>query len=499
MTRHLIPTLLRCAGLTLALSGLIAHAAELGTPKPAAPPRKAASAPATHASRTADMPKAGTAAADAVAGTATPPKSARRAPGVESDRIHLAAVITPGIDEARRQAWLETLRALVGQHNNNSNTVNRPNGRSAPQAAWQLHVWELTGPSSGWAAQLEAQWKQQPVLALASGLGTLWQPVDAFCAQHKVPCWFPSVDAMPAPVGAQSLYFQAGVRLEAQVLARHLRELPPGRRPAKLVQFYRNDALGAAAAQALKEALAGGNVEVEYRALSTQQPEALDTALAAEPAGSAWMLWLRGADLARLAALPQPGATMFVSGRLAGSLKAVPEPWRARAAVVYPYALDRKGAPAAEDFLRWAQSRELALVDEAMQAEAFYGLQILGEALAEASTATLTPEWLLARDRALLAPGSQRRVSALFNDTPAPAEAASAVAIKEHTAVGRAANLRMLQAHATEGRDAATLYPQLVVEPGQPTASRGAYIVGFDPASRAPVARTAWIVPPPRP
>lgn len=470
MIRPLMPMLLRCAGLTLALSGLIAHAADLAPRKPAAP---AAAAPARHA------------------------------PGVEADRVHLAAVITPGIDEARRQAWLETLRALVGQHNNNSNTVNRPNGRSAPQAAWQLHVWELTGPSSGWPAQLEAQWKQQPVLALASGLGTLWQPVDAFCAQHKVPCWFPSVDAMPAPAGAQSLYFQAGVRLEAQVLARHLRELPPGRRPAKLVQFYRNDALGAAAARALKEALAGGNVEVEYRALSTQQPEALDAALAAEPAGSSWMLWLRGADLERLAALPPAPSpspsTVFVSGRLAGSLKAVPEAWRARAAVVYPYALDRKGAPAAEDFLRWAQTRELALVDEAMQAETFYSLQILGEALAEASTATLTPEWLLARGRALLAPGSLRRVSALFNDTPAPAEAASAVAVKQHTAVGRAANLRMLQAHATEGRDAATLYPQLVVEPGQATASRGAYIVGFDAASRAPVARTAWIVPAARP
>ncbi len=456
MIHALLTTLLRSAGLTLALSGLLAQAAA-----PSAPPR--------------------------------------RALGVEADRIHLAAVITPGIDEARRQAWLETLRALVGQHNSNSNSVNRPNGRSAPQAAWQLQVWELSGPSSGWAAQLEARWKQQPVLALVSGLGTLWQPVDAFCAQHKVPCWFPSVDTMPAPAGAQALYFQPGVRLEAQVLARHLRELPAGRRPAKLVQFYRNDALGAAAAQALKDALAGSGVEVAYRALSTQQPEALDAALAAEPPGASWMLWLRGADLERLASVPAPAATVFVSGRLAGALDAVPAGWRERSAVVYPYALDRKGAPAADEFMRWARSRELALVDAAMQAETFYSLQLLGEVLAESSTATLTPEWLLARGRALLAPGSVRRVGALFSDAPAPAEAASAVALKEHSAVGRAANLRMLQAHASESRDAPTLYPQLVVEPGQNIASRGAYIVGFDAASRAPVARSAWIVPGARP
>ena len=254
------------------------------------------------------MPKAGTAAADAVAGTATPPKSARRAPGVESDRIHLAAVITPGIDEARRQAWLETLRALVGQHNNNSNTVNRPNGRSAPAgglAAARLGahrpVQRLAGAARG-AVEAAA--------GAGAGLGT-W----ARCGSRSMPsarstrcragsrawmqCRRPSARAVALLPGWRAA---GGAGAGA-----HLRELPPGRRPAKLVQFYRNDALGAAAAQALKEALAGGNVEVEYRALSTQQPEALDAALAAEPAGSAWMLWLRGADLARLAALPQPG------------------------------------------------------------------------------------------------------------------------------------------------------------------------------------------------
>lgn len=490
---HFLNDALRC-GLAAALAAacLSVPAADFGPPRPAAPPRKA-SAPPQAAKRAETAKPTAPAAAPAGAGA-----SAKGGTAVEADRIHLAAVITPGIDEARRTAWLETLRALVGQHNNNSNTVNRPSGRSAPQAAWQLHVWELSGPSSGWAAQLETQWKKQPVLALASGLGTLWQPVDAFCQQHKVPCWFPSVDAMPATTGSHALYFQAGVRLEAAVLARHLRELPPARRPARLVQFYRNDALGAAAAQALKDALAGSEMAVEYRALSTQQPEALDAALAAEPAGAAWMLWLRGADLERLAALPQPAGHVFFSGRLAGSLAAVPAPWRERAAVVYPYAMDRKGAPAAEEFERWAQSRELALVDAAMQAETFYSLQILGEALAEASPTTLTPDWLLARGRALLSPGTARRVSALFG-APAPTEAASAVALREHTAVGRAANLRMLQALATESREATTLYPQLIVEPGQSIASRGAYIVGFDAASRAPVARTAWIVPSARP
>ena len=356
MSRHRILTRLQALGLALALAVPTVSAAEAGgTLRPAAAPRKAA---ASHAPRKVETQKAATAVAAAAS-------AAGVAAGVEAGKIHLAAVITPGIDPERRAAWFETLRAVVTQHNNNSNTVLRPaGGNSAPQPAWQLHVWELQGASTTWAAQLEAHWKKQPVLALASGLGTLWQPVDAFCQQRRVPCWFPSVDALPAQVGAHSLYFQAGVRLEAAVLARHLRELPAARRPAKLVQFYRNDALGHAAALALKETLSSTGIAVEYRALSTQQPEALDAAIAAEPAGAAWMLWLRGADLARLGALPLPAGATYFSGRMAGALSAVPPAWRERASVVYPYALDRKGAPAADEFVRWAQSRQLAVVDE---------------------------------------------------------------------------------------------------------------------------------------
>ena len=488
--RHRSPLHLLLLGLAFVLASPSSPAADTGNAlRPAAPPRKAA---ALHAPSKVVTRRA----APSVSAPASAPSLGA---GVESDKIHLAAVITPGIDAARRAAWFETLRAVVTQHNNNSNTVLRPaGGHSAPQLAWQLHVWELQGASATWPAQLEAHWRKQPVLALASGLGTLWQPVDEFCQQRRVPCWFPSVDALPARVGAYSMYFQAGVRLEAAVLARHFRELPAARRPARLIQFYRNDAIGHAAAQALKDGLAGTGIAVEYRALSIQQPEALEAAIAAEPAGSAWMFWLRAADLARLGPLASPAASTFFSGRLAGGLAAVPMAWRERASVVFPFALDRKGAPAADEFAQWAQSRQLDVVDEAMQAETFYGLQILADALAE-SQAGLTPDRLLARGRTLLAPGSSRRVAALFADgatrVAAKGEAPAPVSLREHTAVGRAANVRMLQAHASEHSVSTGLYPDLVLEPGRPVASNGAYIVGFDAAGQTPVARTAWIVP----
>ena len=43
---------------------------------------------------------------------------------------------------------------------------------------WHLHVWELSGLSATWPAQLEAHYRQQPVFALLSGVGRVeWSPV----------------------------------------------------------------------------------------------------------------------------------------------------------------------------------------------------------------------------------------------------------------------------------------------------------------------------------
>lgn len=435
----------------------------------------------------------------------TPARVPMAAPGVEAGTLHLAAVVTPGVDDARRSAWLATLRALVTQHNSSSDSVLRPGaaGLAAPDRAWQLHLWELDGPVSGWPAQLDALWRKQPVLAVAAGLGTQWQPVDAFCTRQKLPCWLPSVDLMPDQPGPFSVYYQPGLKLEAAVLARHLREMPPARRPQRLVQVYRNDALGHAAATALAEALANSGIAVDFRAVATATPQAVEAAITNEPAGTAWMLWLRRADLERLGALQAPAGGVWVSGRLAGQLAAVPTAWRAGAQVVYPWALPRDSKAGGSAFAAWAASRGVELVDEGMQAEAHFGLELLGEATLQLGR-DLQPAALLAKGRALLAAGASRQ-QALATAIVPPARAASAAddvapaSVRRHTAVGRASNLRLLQAHAQERGELPTPYPQLALEPGQPAASRGAFIVGYAAAQPERVeARSGWILAPTR-
>ena len=75
-----------------------------------------------------------------------------------------------------------------------------------------------------------------------------------------------------------SLYYSRGVALEADVLARHLRNQEK-KAPHRLLQVYRDDEVGRSAAQRLTEALHDSGIEIENRVLHGQEPSALKEAL----------------------------------------------------------------------------------------------------------------------------------------------------------------------------------------------------------------------------
>lgn len=89
---------------------------------------------------------------------------------------------------------------------------------------WELHVWELKGDESNWTAQLENYYKNQPVLAMVSGLSnSSWQPIHDFCERFEIACLLPNTDI---PVISENdfytAYFSKGLTLEAQALANYL-------------------------------------------------------------------------------------------------------------------------------------------------------------------------------------------------------------------------------------------------------------------------------------
>jgi hypothetical protein len=107
-----------------------------------------------------------------------------------------------------------------------------------------------------------------------------------------------------------SVYFSAGVLLEAKLLAARL---PAGTQ--HVVQVYREDDLGAAAAQSFPAAdgMRVDNYPLKIGADAAQ----LAAALAHATAGDALILWLRPEDLRQLPAAASPAST-WISGLMGG-------------------------------------------------------------------------------------------------------------------------------------------------------------------------------------
>jgi cytochrome c553 len=234
--------------------------------------------------------------------------SAEHSPGVDTEEIHFATVIQPGVAPERRRAMLDIMQAFVDDKASNSRSEEqrRSAGNMRMYRAyrkWVLHVWDLTGPSDNWGAQLEARYRQQPVFALVGGLGDAsWAPIHTFSERFEIPSVFPLVNVpVVAADNHYTFYLSKGVVLEADVLAAFLRGQGP---KGKLVQVHRaGDAAGLAAAQALTAArrAAGEDVPVDVVLEGSADAAFWDRVMASGPASVA--LWLSSADLK---SLPDP-------------------------------------------------------------------------------------------------------------------------------------------------------------------------------------------------
>ncbi len=160
--------------------------------------------------------------------------SVQQVPGVTDTVLHFATIITPDADPAKRAGMLDVLEHFVAEKNTfpfKPTPSMRTSGRTQYSKSmymanrhWELHVLQLTGPSTTWRAQLERHLAAEPVYAVLSGLaGTNWTPVHEFCEQNAIPCLFPNVEAPPvAEHDFYPVYYSKGVLLEAELMARSI-------------------------------------------------------------------------------------------------------------------------------------------------------------------------------------------------------------------------------------------------------------------------------------
>jgi len=287
---------------------------------------------------------------------------------------------------------------------------------------------------------LRAKLAAEPVFAVISGLaGRTWAPVHRFCQAAKLPCLLPNVELPVVSEGDfYPVYFSRGVLLEVDLMAGFLTRptAEGGARPAarRVVQVFRQDDIGLAAAHALEVAAKSAGMVVENRTLpvgSEDRIEVTNSVLGLKPEDSL-VLWLRPPDLAMLPPALPVVSSVLVSGTLGGLEQApLTALWRSHVHMAYPFDLP-EGRKVRMNFpLAWFKIKQLEVVSERVQTDTYIACGILAETLTDMLD-SFVPDYLVERVEGML---SHRLVNGY--------------------------------------------YPHLSLAPGQRFASKGGYIVRF--------------------
>jgi len=250
---------------------------------------------------------------------------------------------------------------------------------------WQLHVWELAGPPSSWEQQLREHIKAEPVFAVISGLaGETWEPVQKFCEDEAIPCLFPNVDdpGRGTGNGYYSVFFSQGVQLEADLIAHDITSRIPDLASHRLIQVFRPNDAGEAAAKSLAEKMQSTGITVRNQVLPAASAKG-DVAAAVSVAkqGDVLVLWLRPGDVAALG--PVGGAAaVYASSVMAGpDQPPFPADWRAQTRLAYPFDLPARRRVPVDYALGWFKIRRIPVTNLQLQADTFLACGILAETL----------------------------------------------------------------------------------------------------------------------
>lgn len=380
-------------------------------------------------------------------------------PGVSEDTLHFATVIAPDADPVARRGMLDVMQRFFIDKNEFIRGGKRPlqgNKEISFRVSrrWQLHVWELEGPPATWEQQLIAHQREEPVFAIVSGLaGKTWAPVHHFCEAQGIPCLFPNTDL---PVIAENdffpLYFSRGVLLEADLVADAVlktRRADP--RVRRVVQVFRPDDIGAAAAAALAARMKRAGLETLDRPLAAAGRANPELARIIGLLGSRdiLVLWLRPPDLALLPARAAKARQIVVSGLLGGMEGApLPAAWRGVVRMSYPLDLPESRKFRTDFPHAWFQIRQIPVVADRIQSDTYLACGILAETLV-GMLDSFVPEYLVESIESMLS----RRTLTGF-------------------------------------------YPRLGLAPRQRFASKGGYLVSLPASDVAnPLAEGGWRVP----
>ena len=375
-------------------------------------------------------------------------------PGVSDDTLHFATIITPDADPLARRGMLDVLERFFEDKNQfirGGRRVMQDHRTVAFRVTrrWQLHVWELKGPPESWQAQLHSRLAAEPVFAVISGLGgRTWEPVHRFCEQDAIPCLFPNMDL---PVVAERdfypVYFSRGVHLEADLIAA---AITGKERAQRVLQIFREDDIGAAAAQSLSAAVnKAGLLSLSRPVKAASAKDELPRIVQEAGPDDVLVFWLRRDDLLALPGAAPTARQVYISGLMDDfSGTSLPAAWRPLARMTYPVDLPKQRQFRTTFPHGWFRIRHIPVVADRVQSDTYLACGILAEALTDMLD-IFERDFLVERIEDMV---SRRALSGY--------------------------------------------YPRLGLAPGQRFASKGGYMVHFADADGADLAADGeWITP----
>jgi hypothetical protein len=322
-------------------------------------------------------------------------------PGVTEETLHIATVISDGTNAEDKEAFLSTITKFVAWYNQDINSQLEHPGFSPFYRSefkdsyrnWKLHVWELEGGRETWPQQLRAQYDNQPVFALVSGLVSgSFAPVDTFCNAQKLPCIFPNTElpSIGNPAQNYTLYFSRGLELEGKALAYHLLQQPPI--PTRIAQIHTSQAEGQTPARAFENYLTGQDPKATLTNREFSGSDELRNSIAAaarelepepehQPEDSLLVLW-PGTHFAQTVAalnefMPGHDRIMLPSGALEAALEKLSPELREKVRFTYPYEKPSGYHPRAYRIRAWMHTRGLAITSDRLQMQTYYALSQL--------------------------------------------------------------------------------------------------------------------------
>jgi len=309
-------------------------------------------------------------------------------PGVDEWTIRFATVVTDNSSVDEQNAVLAVIKRFAEEKSRQTRIEGKRWDRgTTPESRlhtvhrdWVLDVWRLTGDEAGWAKQFADYYQKNPVFAILGGLlPENPQPLARFCEQNAIPCVLPSI-RYPVPgegnlYNLYTLYYSAGLGLEADLIATHLKDVTYD----QLIQVYCQSS-AARAADHLEKDLTGHAGKTARISFDCEKEVPVDRvkALMKAPGKAVLVFWLDKQQLSKISV--PAGSRVYLSSMLIGDkLEALSVRGADSVYLAHPYRLPGKIDPAFRRLQAWAKVRKIELSYPRLQSEAFFTSLLMSE------------------------------------------------------------------------------------------------------------------------